>query len=395
MFGFHVRRDWAQGKRPGLANHVKEARAFFERELSTVGDETRTFAFQVFVAGPRQMKFTADLEEANALRTCLQQLRDNGRPTWGVAHGTFMDAPWSPDKPSHKWTLKWIRIELRRAASAGLAGLVVHLHTAPVSTVVKVLPHLLLSVAAPPGERSNHFTFDIPEASDPVVEPAQTTKAFSIAVDSIRGAGEELKFWSCHIRNEVSLRALPTGAPAAQPDCVRLYLEVPAVLPANSLYETPAKLAVLFRAIRREVDPFLLYFGLCIDTAHIWASGADIASFEAASAWLDELEKYHDVIPPHAIIFHLNDNCHNCGTGRDAHAPLFKGTIWGDYADRQEKSGLAAFLNYARTHHVPTILERGKHDPRKVVPPVEEGGDVLSETAALRNDLSVIAAMGY
>lgn len=397
MFGFHVEREWAGGKRPGLAAHLKAARAFSEKELPG-----RPFAFQVFVAGPRQMKFTVDIEEARELREALQQLRATGLPAWGVAHGTYMDMPWDATKPNHKWTLKWIRLELRRAALAGLAGLVVHLHTTPPQQVLQVLPDLLLSIrgAPDPGGAGNRlhpergsFLLDVLTPGDPDCERHPGPP------DAILGGARAeigaLKFWSCHIRNEVSLRPLPSGAPPAQPDCARVYLEVPAVLPKNSHYETPDKLAVLFRGIRKRVDPFLLYFGLCIDTAHIWASGADIASFEAASAWLDQLERAHGVIPPHAIIFHLNDNYNGRGSGKDEHAPLFMGAIWGSYADRRESSGLAAFLDYARRHNVPTILERKAHKPRAGVNPEGSASATpLTTTAALKSDLAMLAALG-
>ena len=59
--------------------------------------------------------------------------------------------------------------------------------------------------------------------------------------------------------------------------------------PERSHYETPQKLAAFFRKVR-EVDPELQEFGLCIDTAHLWSCGVDIASREDARAWLDELE---------------------------------------------------------------------------------------------------------
>lgn len=137
-----------------------------------------------------------------------------------------------------------------------------------------------------------------------------------------------------------------------------LYLETPAVKPENARYETPEKLAALFRAIRAgHGAPARV--GLCIDTAHLWSSGVDLRSYEAAAAWIRRLEAAADAIPPGRILLHLNDNFNARGGGRDRHAPLFRGAIWGGYADRPRESGLAAFVEYAVRHGTPAIFERG------------------------------------
>lgn len=136
-----------------------------------------------------------------------------------------------------------------------------------------------------------------------------------------------------------------------------IYLETPHVKPRNSHYETPEKLAALFREIRA-VDVNLDRFALCVDTAHLWSCGVDLQSFEAADAWLHRLEAVADVIPPNRILFHLNDSLDALGSGVDHHAALLTGQIWRDYADRPMQSGLAAFAQYAARHRIRTILER-------------------------------------
>lgn len=386
-----MERDWAAGKRPRLGNHVRAARTFYEQTLPD-----RPFAFQVFVAGPRTMKFTVDLEEAQDLKRTLQELNAAGKPTWGIAHGTYQDVPWPKQDKSgkyeyranFKWVLKWIRIELRRTASAGLAGLVLHLHTTPPEEVLRVLPFLLPSVPPDQGMPADvSFVHDVTTADESAVTGgSEEESAHEIT---------QLSKWNCHFRNEGSVR---DGTP--QPNCVRLYLETPAVLPKNSHYESPQKLARLFRGIREQVDPFLLYYGLCIDTAHIWASGVDISSLEKASAWLAELEKVHSIIPPHAIVFHLNDNKHPLGSGKDHHAPVFHGEVWGQYIDNREKSGLVAFLDYARRYNVPTILERKGWEPAEAPRDIFPGEaaaqqfDPLTTKQALNADLENLARLG-
>jgi endonuclease IV len=139
---------------------------------------------------------------------------------------------------------------------------------------------------------------------------------------------------------------------------VRIYLETPAVRPRESHYETPVKLAALFKAIRADLDPELRFFGLCIDTAHLWTCGIDLQSYEAANAWLVALEAAADVIPPDGVMIHMNDSARLRGVGPDTHAPLAQGKIWGEYRGRLAESGLAAFTDYAQRHDTVCILER-------------------------------------
>jgi len=139
---------------------------------------------------------------------------------------------------------------------------------------------------------------------------------------------------------------------------VIVYLETPHVKPEKSLYETGAKLAALFREIRSRADPNLCRFGLCVDTAHLWACGVDLRGRAEAEAWLAGLEAVSGVIPHDRILFHLNDNHAGRGSGGDHHACLFEGQIWGDYVDRPAASGLAAFVEYAVRWQLPVILER-------------------------------------
>ena len=138
---------------------------------------------------------------------------------------------------------------------------------------------------------------------------------------------------------------------------VRIYLEHVASLPKNSHYETPAKIADLFRGIKK-FDPTLRKVGFCIDTSHIWACGVDIGSYEKAEQWLNDLEAISDVLPPEKIMIHLNDNRFDLGSGKDEHAALLDGAIWSKYRDSPEKSGLAAFIDYAMRNDTIVILER-------------------------------------
>lgn len=389
MFGFHVNREWAArgaGSRPPIKAQVEAARARFESLLAGAARcataQDAGFAFQIFLAGPRSMKFSVSVSEAHSLRDYVRASNRLGAPLWGVAHGTYFDTPWDTSKDNYLWKTKFIKQEVKRAASAGLAGLVIHLGTPPPEQVLQTLPWLI---------PDDHMRRPKPGEEARVVVAAGGVD--TLAADPEADAeDQELEHWGCFIKSD-SVRqrdARSASGGRLNPECVRLFLEVPHVLPKNSHYETPAKLCALFRQIREKVDPNLCYFGLCIDTAHVWACGADIASFEGASQWLAELEACHDVIPPRAIVFHLNDNRHGRGSGLDEHDPLLMGAIWGDYAQCPEKSGLAAFLDYARRYCIPTILERKERKAGN-----ELSDQVLSAPEAIAADLGVLEAMAH
>lgn len=321
MFGFHVNREWTKGD---LSRQVEAARAFFDEKAERIS--ARGFAFQVFLAGPRAMKFNVDCDEAARMRASLERAAERGAFCWGVTHGTYLDTPWNTAKPNFRWRCKFIRSEVKMAAAAGLAGVVIHLNTYPPEEIAQVLPFLV------PAAYSREEEEEKPPVDDPRRAPG-----------------------TCHFLVRGSRRP---GWDEGRPDCVRVYLETPSVKPQNSHYETPEKLARLFDLVRERADPDLRFFGLCIDTAHIWASGVDISSREAAEDWLARLEACSASIPPEAIMFHLNDNRNARGSGRDEHDPLFMGAIWGEYAQEPGKSGLAAFLEFANRHDIPTVLER-------------------------------------
>lgn len=145
-----------------------------------------------------------------------------------------------------------------------------------------------------------------------------------------------------------------------KPGLAKFYLESPHTKPDKSLYETPKKILKLFTAIRKNIDPYLNRIGFCLDTAHIWTSGVDIEEYKSAYDWLVELTIIQTILPPENIVFHLNGSYYNCGDGRDKHAPLMSSEdkIWGKYKDNFTKSGLYAFIEYAKRFSIPTVLER-------------------------------------
>lgn len=140
-----------------------------------------------------------------------------------------------------------------------------------------------------------------------------------------------------------------------QHDNTMIYLEIPSVKPdPNKSWETPERINLLCREIRKL--KLQHKFKICVDTAHLFASGYDISTKEQAEEWLSSI-KYPKMIG----LIHLNESAVKLGNGRDVHAEIGHGLIWGDLKDKNKvkKSGLLPFLNFAIKHEVPMILERG------------------------------------
>lgn len=136
----------------------------------------------------------------------------------------------------------------------------------------------------------------------------------------------------------------------------KIYLEIPAIKYTHSIFEKAEVLNELFNIIQKEIDPKLDYFGLCIDTAHLWSSGLDISSYNNVQAWLNTLKIDHK-----NIFFHLNDNLKKLGQAPDTHEVLMEGEIWKKYKNNLHHSGLYAFLEYIMKHNIPFIFERKKY----------------------------------
>ena len=137
---------------------------------------------------------------------------------------------------------------------------------------------------------------------------------------------------------------------------VRIYLETPAMIKKNNSYSESRDLLKLFALIRK-FDPNMDYFGLCIDSAHLWTAGVSMQSYEEADTYLKSFEE-HSILPPSCIMFHLNDSERTFGHGPDSHAPLCLGHIWEKYRSTLKHSGIAAIVDFAKRHDSCVILER-------------------------------------
>ncbi len=113
-------------------------------------------------------------------------------------------------------------------------------------------------------------------------------------------------------------------------------------------YETPEKIDNLTTLI----GPNETWWGWCVDTAHLWGAGVDIASYENMKAWLDSLTYKKKV-----VMFHLNGSSAVRGSGADKHEAAFSPSdlIWKDKDPK--KSGVRAIMEFASIYKIPVICE--------------------------------------
>lgn len=148
--------------------------------------------------------------------------------------------------------------------------------------------------------------------------------------------------------NVVAKLTTMVGRMAAASMTVKLFLETPAHV--ASKYRTAAQLAPLI------VDN--TYIGICIDTAHLWVAGIDVASAASFAVWLADLERL--VMPKAEVMWHLNDSKNMLGHGPDKHDSLGEGRIWSDNI-----TTLKTILNFAITHGQYCICERDSDEKWK------------------------------
>jgi endonuclease IV len=249
---------------------------------------------QIFVAGPQNQRELMDDAEKIRVAEVMGVL---GVPL--VIHGAYVDYPWKLARGA----VHNIRQEMRIAHQLGATGVIVHLGLGIAENLEEVLWSII--------------------GKDPATR-LQT-------------------------RSE-------TGH--ARPINCRLWLEINSARATQYTFETSAKLAALFQRIDA-MDGLAdagLSIGLCIDTAHLFACGVALDTYDVADAWLRGL-------PQVPTMLHLNDSASVLGSGKDKHAGLCTGNLWGRYHPTTgdlpfEDSGLCRILAWAEDNRIMVILER-------------------------------------
>lgn len=170
----------------------------------------------------------------------------------------------------------------------------------------------------------------------------------------------------------------------------KIFLEIESYKSDENTYETTAKICKLIEKIVQQ-GVKKEEFGICIDTAHIWAAGVDIAGYNEMRLYIENIQENNV-----ELMVHLNDQIWAIGSGRDEHAPLAYGTIWGIYNPDAhidglttlpiEDSGLSAILDWVENDDICTILERNPDKPKINSRPLIN--NILS-------DYTLISKLGY
>lgn len=88
-------------------------------------------------------------------------------------------------------------------------------------------------------------------------------------------------------------------------------------------------------------------FGVCFDTCHVWAAGHDLATRRGMAATLDSLVQTCGT--DRLWLVHANDSKDPCGSARDRHETIGKGTIG--------EAAFAELMTHPATAGVPVIVE--------------------------------------
>jgi len=86
---------------------------------------------------------------------------------------------------------------------------------------------------------------------------------------------------------------------------------------------------------------------ICLDTAHLFASGIDLRSPESVKKFISDVKEFN--LLNRLVCLHLNDCASDLGSHRDLHANLGEGKIG--------LEGLKLFVNQKELVHLPLILE--------------------------------------
>jgi deoxyribonuclease-4 len=99
--------------------------------------------------------------------------------------------------------------------------------------------------------------------------------------------------------------------------------------------------------------------GVCLDTAHLWASGYCIDGDEGVAQFVGRVEQL--LGRKHVVMVHLNDSRSTCGSRVDRHEHIGAGNIGA--------AGLRAFLTHPWLSTLPTYLE---------TPGMDDGYDAIN-----------------
>lgn len=151
-------------------------------------------------------------------------------------------------------------------------------------------------------------------------------------------------------------------APAGLPDAPLLVLENSAG-GGDGIGASIEELEAIFEAVAARGVP-AERVGLCLDTAHLWGAGYDVATPEGVDALVDELAARIGL--ERLVMIHLNDSRAARGSRLDRHEHLGAGEMDGG-------AGLARFLSHPALARVAYFLE---------TPGMDQGYDAVNVARA-------------
>ncbi|GAA2380230.1 deoxyribonuclease IV [Streptomyces carpaticus] len=267
-----------------LGGHVPVAGGLAARGLSYAA-ALAAETLQVFVANPRGWATPpGDPAQDEAFRAgCAQR----GLPAY--VHAPYLINPGSADPVTAERSVRSLRHSLRRARAIGARGVVVHTGSAGGT-----------SRTESGGGRSRESAL------------AQTGELLLPLLDEL--THEEDPY----------LLLEPTAGQGA------------------SLCSRVADLGPYLAALRHHPR-----VGICLDTAHVFAAGHDLAAPDGVAATLDELVEVAG--PGRLRLIHANDSKAPAGSRRDRHENIGAGHIG--------QAAFAALLRHPATAGVPLIIE--------------------------------------
>lgn len=161
-------------------------------------------------------------------------------------------------------------------------------------------------------------------------------------------------------------------------------------------YETPAKLNNLTDTL----DAYgITNYGLCIDTAHLWASMDKMTHTIYSPRFGNTFRQWLYDLSPLTIskikLIHLNGSLSEPGSGKDKHAiPAFdpNDQIWGAECKNlyASDSGLVSLLAFCDIHKIPLVIENNSGSNEHLKDALKHLGEIyhnFDETSTVKRNL--------
>jgi endonuclease IV len=148
--------------------------------------------------------------------------------------------------------------------------------------------------------------------------------------------------------------ALKVLEPYSEQYNTTILLEISAHKPSES-YANPDNFNTLCETIHNKIKDHT--WGICVDSAHVWASEVDISTAAQTKEWLSKLHYQHKI-----KLFHFNGSSSPFGVNKDVHEVAFskEDKIWPTHTFKMEdikKTGGYKIVKFCKKNRIPIICE--------------------------------------